>query len=132
MGETVDRRGGRRAGRARSRRNLGRGGGRPAAAGFGAVLPAAGGACCAGLGAGLVTAGGVLGAALAWLSPLLLGVALATVGGLVLWWLSGRPWRRWQRVVAVAAASYAVSALVLVPVLAALLDAGGSSPTALP
>lgn len=92
----------------------------------GAALPTVGGACCVGIGAGVATVGGVAGATMAWLTPLLLGAALIVTGWLLSRARPGRPWRRWQALVAVSAGSYVVSAVVLVPVLSALLgDAGG-------
>lgn len=98
----------------------------------GAVLPTVGGVCCVGLGAGVATVGGVAGAALAWLTPVLLGVALVGAGALLLRARSERPWRRWHGLAAVAAASYLVSALLVVPVLAALLGGSGSGGEVLP
>lgn len=98
----------------------------------GAVLPTVGGVCCVGLSAGLATVGGVAGAALAWLTPLLLGVALMVAGGLLLRARSGRPWRRWHGLVAVASASYLGSALVVVAVLAALFGGSGAGGEVLP
>lgn len=98
----------------------------------GAVLPTVGGACCVGLGAGSAIVGGALGASLAWLTPLLLGVALLVLGALLLRVRSSRPWCRWHGMVAVAAASYLVSALVVVPLLAAVLSAGGRGGEVLP
>lgn len=98
----------------------------------GGLLPGLGGACCAGLGVGLSAVGGVVGVTLGWLSPMLLGVALATVGGLVLRLGRGRPWRPWHRLAMIASASYVVSALVLVPALGALLAGSGSGAPVLP
>lgn len=98
----------------------------------GAVLPTVGGVCCVGIGAGVATVGGVAGAALVWLTPVLLGVALVAAGALLLRARSGRPWRRWHGLVAVASASYVVSALVVVPLLAALLGNAGTGGEVLP
>lgn len=98
----------------------------------GGVLPALGGACCAGLGVGLAAVGGVVGVTLGWLSPMLLGVALATAGVLVLRLGRGRPWRPWHRFAMIAAASYVVSALALVPAVGALVGGDGSASTILP
>lgn len=98
----------------------------------GAVLPTLGGACCVGLGAGGAIVGGALGAALAWVTPLLAGLAFLVLGLLLLRVQSPRPWRRWHGLVAVAASSYLVSALVVVPVISGLLPAGGQGSGVLP
>lgn len=98
----------------------------------GAVLPTVGGVCCVGLGAGAATVGGAVGAALAWLAPVLLGVALLAAGGLLLRRRSSRPWRRWHGLVAVASVSYVLSALVLGPVVAAVLPGSGPGAEVLP
>lgn len=95
-------------------------------------LPALGGACCAGLGVGLAAVGGAVGVTLGWLSPMLLGVALATGGVLILRLGRGRPWRPWHRFAMIAAASYVISALVLVPALGALVAGDGSAARVLP
>lgn len=97
-----------------------------------AGLPAAGGVCCAGLGAGLSGVGALFGVTLGWLSPALTGVALATAAVLVWWRGSGRAWRPWHRVVLIAVASYAISALALVPLASGLLGADGAGSTVLP
>lgn len=94
----------------------------------GVVLPTVGGVCCVGVSAGLATVGGVAGAALAWVTPLLLGVALVVAGSLLVRARSGRPWRRWHGLAAVASASYLGSALVVVPLLAALFGGGAADP----
>jgi hypothetical protein len=91
----------------------------------GGVLPTVGGACCIGMGAGVATVGGAAGAALAWLTPLLLGAALVVAGWLLLRACSGRPWRRWHALVAVSAGSYVVSAIAVVPLLSAVLGGAG-------
>jgi hypothetical protein len=93
----------------------------------GAVLPTLGGACCIGIGAGVATIGGAAGAALAWLTPLLLGAALIVMGWLLLRARSSRPWRRWHALLAVSAGSYVVSAIVVVPLLSAVLGGAGGS-----
>lgn len=98
----------------------------------GGLLPALGGACCAGLGVGLAAVGGVVGVTLGWLSPMLLGVALATAGVLILRLARGRPWRAWHRLAMIAAASYVISALVLMPALGALVAGDGSAARVLP
>jgi hypothetical protein len=98
----------------------------------GGVLPTVGGACCVGLGAGVATVGGAVGAALTWLTPVLLGVALLVAGTLLLRALSPRPSRRWHGLAAAASASYFISALVLVPVLSALLGGGSAGGEVLP
>lgn len=98
----------------------------------GTVLPTVGGVCCVGLSAGLATVGGVAGAALAWLTPLLLGVVLMVAGGLLVRARSGRPWRRWHGLAAVASAGYLGSALVVVPVLATLFGSAGGGGEVLP
>lgn len=97
----------------------------------GAVLPSFGGVCCVGLSAGVATVGGVFGAALAWVTPLLFGVALVVAGALLLRARSRRPWRRWHGLAAAASASY-LSAVVVVPVVAALLSSLGLSGDVLP
>lgn len=98
----------------------------------GAVLPSFGGVCCVGLSAGVATVGGVFGAALAWVTPLLFGVALVVAGALLLRARSRRPWRRWHGLAAVASASYLLSAVVVVPVVTALLGSPGLSGDMLP
>lgn len=98
----------------------------------GAALPTVAGVCCIALSAGLATVGGVAGAALAWLTPVLLGVVLMVAGALLVRAQSGRPWRRWHGLVAVASASYLGSALVVMPVLAALFGGGGAGGEVLP
>jgi hypothetical protein len=93
----------------------------------GAALPTVGGACCVGIGAGVASVGGAVGAALAWLTPLLLGAALIVTGWLLLRARSGRPWRRWHALMAVSAGSYVLSAIVVVPLLSAILGGAGGS-----
>lgn len=98
----------------------------------GTVLSTAGGACCVGLGAGGAVLGGTLGATVGWLTPVLLGVALLVLGALLLRARSGHPWRSWHGLAAVGAASYLASALVVVPLLTAVLSAGGQGGEVLP
>lgn len=94
----------------------------------GTALPTVGGACCVGLGTGAALAGGTVGAALAWLTPLLVAVALVVAGGLLLQVRSARPWRRWHELVAISATSYLASALVVVPVVSAVLGGSAGGP----
>lgn len=97
-----------------------------------AVLPTLGGACCVGVGIGLASVGGVVGATLAWLSPLLLGAVFIVAGGLLVRRTSGRPWRSWHALAAIISVSYMVSALVVVPLLGSLIGGAGTGTEVLP
>lgn len=90
----------------------------------GGVLPLVGGACCAGMGSALV--GGVMGAALAWLTPMLVGIALLGLGAVLLRVHRLGCWHRQDTWVAVFAGSYVVSALLLVPLLRLAPTGGGA------